>query len=803
MVQTVRPLGHDGFVATDKASKASSIPAGETAAGESVAVESAAVPAHELREEYADLVDKVRKYRHAYYNENTQLVSDAEFDELFARLEELEALHPELVTNDSPTQEVGGEVSAAFSPVKHPSQMYSLEDVFSYEELETWFERARTNSASLAPGVEVKWLTEVKIDGLAVNLIYRDGVLDVAATRGDGTTGEDVTDNVKTIAGIPHELKGEGWPAELEVRGEVFIPSKEFEAFNESLIAEGKAPLANPRNAAAGSLRQKDPAQTAKRPLRMFVHGVGAREGMNVESQHEIYAQLEAWGLPVSPYNKLFDTTDEVFAYIDQIGQDRHSLVHEIDGMVIKIDDFQAQRALGYTSRTPRWAVAYKYPPEEVHTDLLEIRVQVGRTGRVTPYGVMRPVTVAGSTVERATLHNRDVVKAKNLLIGDVVVLRKAGDVIPEIVGPVLPLREGREDELSEWVMPSECPSCGTPLRPAKESDVDLRCPNSQHCPEQLAQRVEYAASRGGLDIEALGAEAAIALTIGPGPDPAENNGVPAPSGPGPLTTERDLFDLADPESELSKSLADVRVWREKRSKGQGTGVWELRPYFYTRGTSAKPAGPNANTQKLFREVAGAMGKELWRVLVALSIRHVGPTASRALAQRFGSMDALREAVASENAVEILSDIDGVGTIIAEALVDWFQEDWHVEIVDAWQEAWRANGYEMADERDEEIAAILEGLTIVVTGSLEDFSRDEAKEAILARGGKATGSVSKKTSVVVAGEAAGSKLTKAQELGIPVLDEDGFKELLEHGTSVLEDVAAPEDGVAPEEGGDA
>ncbi|MDQ0679393.1 DNA ligase (NAD+) [Arthrobacter pascens] len=715
----------------------------------------AVIPSESVREEYENLADLVRKYRFAYYQEDEPLVSDAEFDSLFRRLEEIEALHPELVANDSPTQEVGGEVSAAFAAVEHLQRMYSLEDVFSLEELEAWLAKAEASVAKIGNGTAGPvWLTELKIDGLAVNLLYRDGKLVRAATRGDGFTGEDITHNVLTIKEIPQELSGTGFPAEMEIRGEVFIPSKAFADFNEALIEAGKAPLANPRNAAAGSLRQKDPAETAKRPLRMFVHGIGAREGLGALSQSETYTLMEKWGLPVSPYFEVLGSLEEVLGFIRKYGDQRHSLLHEIDGIVVKVDNFATQRALGYTTRVPRWAVAYKYPPEEVHTKLLDIAVNVGRTGRVTPFGIMEPVKVAGSTVGMATLHNQDVVKAKGVKIGDIVVLRKAGDVIPEIVGPVLALRDQQDPPVRDFVMPTECPSCGTPLAPGKEGDVDIRCPNARSCPAQLRERVFHLAGRGGFDIEALGWEAAIALT-----QPAE------PEVP-PLTTEAALFDLT------AESLADVRIRREKRSKGVATGEFELVPYFWSKGTAKTPSKPTATTEKLFRELEKAKAQPLWRLLVALSIRHVGPRASRALAQAFGTMDAIRQASEEE-----LAHVDGVGPTIAAALKEWFAEDWHLEIIDCWAAA----GVRMEDERDESTPRTLEGLTVVVTGSLPNFSRDEAKEAILTRGGKAAGSVSKNTSYVVAGENAGTKLDKAEQLGVPVLDEDGFRELLANG----------------------
>ncbi|MDP9693545.1 UNVERIFIED_ORG: DNA ligase (NAD+) [Arthrobacter globiformis] len=725
-------------------------------------LEPEAIPSESVRDEYENLADLVRKYRFAYYQEDEPLVSDAEFDALFRRLEELEALHPELVSNDSPTQEVGGEVSAAFAAVEHLQRMYSLEDVFSLEELQAWIAKAEAGVAK-SGNPQAAWLTELKIDGLAVNLLYRDGKLVRAATRGDGTTGEDITHNVLTIKEIPQQLSGSGFPAEVEIRGEVFIPSKAFAEFNEALIEAGKAPLANPRNAAAGSLRQKDPAETAKRPLQMFVHGIGAREGLEAASQSETYRLLAEWGLPVSPYFEVLGSPAEVLDFIEKYGDKRHSLLHEIDGIVVKIDDFATQRALGYTTRVPRWAVAYKYPPEEVHTKLLDIAVNVGRTGRVTPFGIMEPVKVAGSTVGMATLHNQDVVKAKGVKIGDIVVLRKAGDVIPEIVGPVLALRDQQDPPVRDFVMPTECPSCGTPLAPGKEGDVDIRCPNAKSCPSQLRERVFHVASRGAFDIEALGWEAAVALT-----QPTE------PEVP-PLVSEAALFDLT-PED-----LEPVKIRREKRSKGVPTGEFELVPYFYSKGTAKTPSKPTATTGKLFNELEKAKTQPLWRVLVALSIRHVGPRASRALANHFGTMDAIRQASEEE-----LAGVDGVGPTIAAALKEWFAEDWHVEIIDRWAAA----GVRMKDERDESTPRTLEGLSVVVTGTLEGFSRDEAKEAILVRGGKAAGSVSKKTSYLVAGDNAGSKRDKAEQLGVPILDEDGFRELLANGPAISDADAA-------------
>ncbi len=709
----------------------------------------------EIRDEYAQLIDDVRDARRAYYTDDAPTISDAAYDALYRRLEEVEALYPELVANDSPTQEVGGEASSAFAPVTHRARMYSLEDVFSDEELRAWLTKAQENSQAIS-GKNPTWLTELKIDGLAVNLLYRNGALVRAATRGDGTTGEDVTHNVRTIATIPQRLSGQNHPEEIEIRGEVFISSADFKALNEKIVAEGKNPFANPRNAAAGSLRQKDAAVTAQRPLSMYVHGIGSSQGLGIETQSEVYELLASWGLPVSPHTETFTAVEDIFAYIERYGQQRHSLVHEIDGIVIKINDFATQRQLGYTSRVPRWAVAYKYPPEEVNTKLLDIRVDVGRTGRVTPYGVMEPVLVSGSTVEHATLHNQDVVKAKGVLIGDTVVLRKAGDVIPEIVGPVVALRDGSE---REFVMPTLCPSCGSPLAPGKEGDVDLRCTNPQSCPAQLTERIYYAASRAAFDIEALGFEAAKALTA-----PAE------PAEP-PLRSEAFLFDLTE------EDLREVKIEREKKVKGVGTGKTELVPYFWSKGTAKRPSAPTKNTRNLFVELQKAKQQPLWRVLVALSIRHVGPTAARALATEFGSMDAIRAADRDR-----LAAVDGVGSTIADSIINWFAVDWHAEVVNRWAQA----GVRMQDERDESIERTLEGVTVVVTGTLNDFTRDSAKEAIIVRGGRASGSVSKKTHFVVAGASAGSKLDKAESLGITVLDEDGFKKLLTQGPSAFE-----------------
>lgn len=717
----------------------------------------------QARHEWAELVEQINDHQFAYYVRNAPTVSDADYDTLLRRLEALEQEHPTLRVPESPTQRVGGTFSTEFAPVDHLERMLSLDNVFDETELREWLARAQREA-----GGDIHFLCELKIDGLAINLLYEDGALVRAATRGDGSTGEDITLNARTIEGIPHRLNATGdvaVPKVVEIRGEVFLPVEAFEQLNADLVEQGKPPYANPRNTASGSLRQKDPRVTASRPLRMLVHGIGHREGLTIERQSQAYELLRAWGLPVTDTAKVVSSPDEVIAFVDYYGDHRHDVEHELDGIVIKIDEVPAQRALGNTSRAPRWAIAYKYPPQEVNTKLLDIRVNVGRTGRVTPFGVMEPVKVAGSTVEMATLHNAFEVKRKGVLIGDTVVLRKAGDVIPEIVGPVAELRDGTE---REFVMPTECPSCGTTLAYEKEGDKDIRCPNSRACPAQLRERMFSLASRGAFDIEAMGWEAAIALTDPDygRPDDADPE-VDPPQQP-VLANEAGLFDL------VPDDLAEVMVWRRRKRAGVEQPP-KREPFFFTKATAAKPAVPRATTGKLMDELEKAKQQPLWRVLVALSIRHVGPTAARALATEFGSLEAIREAE-----VEQLSATEGVGPVIAEAVRDWFDgdgSDWHREIV----ERWAAAGVRMADERDESIERTLEGLTVVVTGSLDGFTRDGAKEAIISRGGKAAGSVSKKTDYVVIGANAGSKAAKAEELGVPILDEDGFRELLANG----------------------
>ncbi|HET7397758.1 MAG TPA: NAD-dependent DNA ligase LigA [Intrasporangium sp.] len=683
-----------------------------------------------VRHEWDGLAEQARAAQFAYHVKDAPTISDAEYDQLMRRLVALEEEWPSLRVPDSPTQQVGAAAFATqFAAVDHLERMLSLDNAFTVAELEAWAERAEREV-----GTGVHYLVEPKIDGLAINLLYQDGRLVRALTRGDGRTGEDVTHNVRTITGVPHVLEGAGVPTLVEVRGEVFFPTTAFADLNASLVEAGRPPFANPRNAAAGSLRQKDPRVTATRPLRMLVHGLGAREGFEVTRQSEAYAVLRGWGLPTSDEARVVGTVAEVEEYIAYHGEHRHDGPHDIDGIVVKVDEVSLQRRLGATSRAPRWAIAFKYPPEEVNTRLLDIRVNVGRTGRVTPYGVMEPVVVAGSTVEMATLHNASEVRRKGVLIGDTVVLRKAGDVIPEIVGPVVPLRDGSE---REFVMPTTCPSCGTPLAPQKEGDKDIRCPNARSCPSQLRERLFALASRGALDIEALGWEGATALL---------ESGV--------LEDEGALFELT------AHDIARVPLYtRAARRTDPPEDVVDGRVL-------------SANGARLVANLESARRQPLWRVLVALSIRHVGPTAARALATHFGSMDAIRAATTEE-----LAQVAGVGGVIAEAVTEWFTVDWHRQIV----ERWAAAGVRMADEVDASVPRTLEGRTVVVTGSLEGYSRDEAREAIVSRGGKAAGSVSRKTDFVVVGANAGTKAAKAEELGLTMLDEAQFTRLLESG----------------------
>jgi len=669
-----------------------------------------------IRHQIQELSEVIKDHQFKYYVLDDPAITDSEFDKLWQQLIALESKYPQYKLESSPTLEVGGGFATAFTQHDHIEKMMSLDNVFDNDELDTWFDRIEKS------GVKNTWLCEVKVDGLAINLLYENGRLTRALTRGNGTTGEDVTLNIKTIKSVPTELTGKDLPATLEVRGEVFFPLKAFDELNDSLEEAGKGRFANPRNAAAGSLRQKDPKITASRPLDVVVHGIGAATGVKFDKQSSAYELLKGWGLPTSSKYKVVTNRKEVLAFIDQYAKNRHNVEHEIDGVVIKVNEIEVQNSLGFTSRAPKWAIAYKYPPEQVLTKLLDIKVSVGRTGRVTPFAYMEPVKVAGSTVTNATLHNGQEIVRKGILIGDTVLIRKAGDVIPEVLAPVIEKRDGSE---RAFVMPTKCPDCGSKLRAISEGDVDIRCPNAQSCPAQVVERLFYIGSRSALDIDVLGYEAAAALL-------ADKL----------VIDEGDLFGL---------TLKDLN-----------------RSPFFTKkdGTQSVIAD---------RFVAGlelAKTRPLWRVLVALSIRHVGPTSAKALANEFGSIANIQKMSAQE-----LANIDGVGEVIAEAIVEWFSIDWHKQIIKKWEKA----GVALVDAPKEKLKQSLKGLTIVVTGSLVDFSRDSATEAIISRGGKASSSISAKTDYLVAGDAAGSKLTKASELGVTILDEAGFKVLLEKG----------------------
>ena len=670
----------------------------------------------EIRHQIQELSEEIRDHQFKYYVLDDPSITDAAFDKLWSKLLELEKKYPQYKLEISPTLEVGGGFSTTFAQHDHIEKMMSLDNVFDDSELDNWFDRIEK------AGIKNTWLCEVKVDGLAINLLYENGRLTRALTRGNGTTGEDVTLNIKTIKSVPTELTGKNIPSQLEVRGEVFFPLKAFDELNDLLEESGKPRFANPRNAAAGSLRQKDPKITATRPLDVVVHGIGAASGVSFEKQSTAYELLKGWGLPTSSRYKVVNSRSEVLEFISEYEKNRHNVEHEIDGVVVKVNEISVQNKLGTTSRAPKWAIAFKYPPEEVSTKLLDIRVSVGRTGRVTPFAFMEPVKVAGSTVTNATLHNAQEIIRKGVLIGDTVLIRKAGDVIPEVLAPIIEKRDGSE---RAFVMPSKCPDCGSKLRAMSEGDVDIRCPNAQSCPAQVVERLFYIGSRSALDIDVLGYEAAAALLK----DKL-------------VVDEGDLFSLT--LKDLSKSD------------------------FFTKKDGSKSVIAD-------RFIAGldlAKSRPLWRVLVALSIRHVGPTSAQALANKFSSIVNIQKASAQQ-----LADIDGVGQVMADAIVEWFEVDWHKQIIKKWEKA----GVALVDAPKEKLKQTLAGLTIVVTGSLNDFTRDGASEAITSRGGKASSSVSAKTDFLVAGDSAGSKLDKAQELGVTILDEAGFKKLLEKG----------------------
>lgn len=808
----------------------------------------------QAQKQWEELVDQINQARVLYYDRDRPTLSDAEYDQLFRQLEELEGRFPQLINPDSPTQTVGGSAQKTFSSVTHLERMASLDDVFDTDEVSSWYQRMAQATGEEKPQVSA----EVKIDGLAVNLTYRNGMLALGATRGDGSVGEDVSANIRTIANIPSQLSGTIVPEICEIRGEIYFPLSAFNKLNEQRSAQWEEyssakkagslaawraqrqkaglpskvepPFVNPRNAAAGSLRQKDARVTATRPLAMIAHGIGKVQWKAADlaagfapptSQLQWYHQLREWGLPVSEYTRPLRGLDKIQEFITHIGKIRPEISHEIDGVVLKIDDLKTQEELGFTARAPRWAVAYKFPPQEVHTKLVDIRVGVGRTGRITPYGVMEKVLVDGSNVERATLHNPFEVRRKGVKIGDTVVLRKAGDVIPEIVCPVVDLRDGSEQD---WQMPQHCPSCGSEIRPEKEGDKDLRCPNQRHCPEQIKERVIFLASRGALDIEGLGEQAAAALTM-PEADrhqvalaltrgeavaaagsfiyfseadptasvPAEDaeSLLPPPALPA-LPLESGLFDLD------TGQLLQVKTWNRKQitksdraklksqliaggksdkeaadlskkllSSGE---IWSYTTYF--AGGNPQAPALAARGKLLLAELEKAKTQPLWRILVALSIRHLGPQASRALAARFGSLQAIASASESE-----LTSVDDIGAEIASSIKGWFAVDWHQEIVSAWEKA----GVVMREKASADSEQTLTGLNIVVSGRVEGYTRDEAKEALMRAGGKSASSVSKNTNLLVYGEKAGSKLKRARELGVACLPEQYFSQLLAQG----------------------
>ena len=661
----------------------------------------------------SELINEIRDHQFKYHVLDAPSITDALFDGLLLELKGLEAKHPELREADSPTLGIGGGFSTTFTQHDHIEKMMSLDNVFDVAELTSWFDRVEKEVS------KPTYLCELKVDGLAINLTYESGQLVRGLTRGNGVTGEDVTLNVKTIKNLPHVLVGAAIPSLIEIRGEVFFPLAAFNELNDGLEELGKPLFANPRNAAAGSLRQKDPRVSAARPLSVVVHGIGAHEGVEFASQSAAYVALKEIGLPVSDRFRLCATRAEVEKFVEHYGLHRHDVEHEIDGVVIKVDSTAAQTQLGFTSRAPKWAIAFKYPPEEVTTRLLDIKVSIGRTGRVTPFAFMEPVKVAGSTVTNATLHNGSEIVRKGVLIGDLVVIRKAGDVIPEVLAPVIEARTGSE---RAFVMPTHCPECGSLLRAISDGDVDIRCPNARSCPAQLRERIYYIGSRAALDIDVLGYEAATALL---------NAKI--------ITDESELFDLT----------------AEKLATSE----------FFTK----KDGALGLNAEKLLAGFVKAQAAPLWRVLVALSIRHVGPTAAQALATHCGSLAKISSSSAQE-----LAKIDGVGSTIADSIIEWFSIDWHQEIIAKWSAA----GVRVRQEVIAQLPQTLAGLTFVVTGGLESYTRDSIAETIIAHGGKAASAVSSKSDYVLVGTDPGSKLAKAQEIGVPVIDEARFKELL-------------------------
>ena len=706
-----------------------------------------ASPPKKVTDRWVELVEQINHARIQYSLESAQTLSDSEYDALFKELVDLEEKYPLLVTGDSPTQSVGGYSSEMFDPVEHLEPMYSLDNAFGPEDLSAWLERV-TNSLTGFP----KLLCELKIDGLAVDAVYRFGKLVSLATRGDGTTGEDVTANSILIESIPQKLTGKNIPELLEVRGEVYYPLEAFDHINAEQARAGRSLFANPRNAAAGALRQRldkrerewieskgtkretrlagelEAARLRLAALKFTVHGVGANSGINIDSQSGSYKLLRSLGLPTSEHYSVESDEQSVVAFINRFNDNRSSVEFDIDGVVVKVDEFAAQRELGFTARAPRWAIAYKYPPEVVRTRLLDIEVSVGRTGRVTPYAVMQPVQVAGTTVSMATLHNPFEVERKGVLIGDMIFLRKAGEIIPEVLGPVIEERDGTE---RPFTMPTKCPECGSTLAPESEGDKDIRCPNARGCPAQLRERLFHLGSRGALDIEGLGEKSAKALLES---EIIENEG--------------DIFNLT--QSDLMRSA------------------------FFTRDPQKGETGLQLNEAgiTLLNQLEQAKDCPLWRFLVALSIRHVGPTAAKKLAKEFGDLSSIEQATQEQ-----LSAVDGVGERIAASLQEFFAQEWRQEII----VKWRAAGVALADplsSRDSE--GPLVGKTIVITGSIPGFTRDGANEALAQLGATVASSVSKKTDLVVIGDKAGSKADKARSLGLPTTGPLGFQ-LLTNG----------------------
>lgn len=652
-----------------------------------------------------ELREEINRNNYLYHVLDAPQMADAEYDGLMRELTELEDTWPELVTPDSPTQRVGATPADLFAPVAHRVKMMSLDNAFSIEELSAWEERVRKGAGS----VPFDYACELKIDGVAVALTYEEGVLVQGATRGDGTTGEDITANVRTIRTVPQRLLVKDPPKVLEVRGEIYFPSKAFEGLNAELGERGDKTFANPRNAAAGSLRQKDPKVTASRPLSLWCHSFGFADGVSFDTHHGFLAWCHEAGLPVQPTGTVAGSLEEVRDYLAKWEAERHSVDWEIDGVVIKVDQIPLQRELGATSKAPRWAIAYKFPPEERTTVLKDIDIHVGRTGKVTPFAWLEPVFVGGVTVTTATLHNEDEVKRKDVRKGDTVIVRRAGDVIPEVVGPVL---AKRSKSARPWKMPVACPACGTPLV-REEGEADFRCPNKRGCPMQGEESLFHFASRGAMDIEGLGFKTIQALI---------EKGLLADPG--------DIYALD------AEKLAQLPGFKDK------------------------------SISNLLDAIEGSKDRPVWRLLVALNVRHVGEHVAQVLARRFVSVDALAEAEP-----DALSETEGIGPEIAASVFEWFREGENLDVL----ERLRAAGLRFADEaREASGEGPLSGLTMVLTGGLDSMSRDEAKEAAEAAGARVASSVSKKTDFVVAGEAAGSKYDKAASLGVEIIDEAEF-----------------------------